>query len=105
MSKEEAIEHLNNKVTKLKENIEKGYYYGEQYHVKKDIEAIETVLEELNNSIPKHYIQEKIDELKSYKGLVMYEKYNYEVIIRHLYELLEGKYQQEDLDKHIPHID
>ena len=43
----------------------------------------------LGNSIPKQKIRDKIEELESYKGLVMYEKYNYEVIIKHLQELLE----------------
>lgn len=38
--------------------------------------------------IPKSKVKEKIEELKSYKGLVIYEKYNYEVIINTLQELL-----------------
>ena len=48
--------------------------------------------EELNihikDFIPKEAIREKIDDLQRYKGLVMYEKYNYDAIIRHLKELL-----------------
>ena len=40
------------------------------------------------NHISKDKIREKIDDLQSYKGLVMYEKYNYDAIIRHLKELL-----------------
>lgn len=40
------------------------------------------------NYIPKEAIREKIDDLQRYKGLVMYEKYNYDAIIRHLKELL-----------------
>lgn len=40
------------------------------------------------NYVPKEAIREKIDDLQRYKGLVMYEKYNYDAIIRHLKELL-----------------
>ena len=43
---------------------------------------------QLKNSISKEAIKEKIDDLQGYKGLVMYEKYNYDAIIRHLKELL-----------------
>lgn len=42
-----------------------------------------------NHYISKDKVKDKIEHLKSYKGLVMYEKYNYEAIIRHLEELLE----------------
>ena len=40
------------------------------------------------NSIPKSVIRDKIKELESYKGLVMYEKYNYESTILNLEEIL-----------------
>ena len=40
------------------------------------------------NYVPKEAIREKIDDLQRYKGLVMYKKYNYDAIIRHLKELL-----------------
>lgn len=47
------------------------------------------------DSIPKQVIKDKIENLKSYKGMVMYEKYNYEAIIRHLEELLESEVNNE----------
>lgn len=50
-------------------------------------EYIKTLIE--TEYISKQKIRDKIEHLKSYKGLVMYEKYNYEAIIRHLEELLE----------------
>lgn len=42
----------------------------------------------IEDDIPKQMIRDKIKELESYKGLVMYEKYNYELIITNLKELL-----------------
>ena len=54
---------------------------------KKDI-LLKCASEVIENSIPKEAIREKIDDLQRYKGLVMYEKYNYDAIIRHLKELL-----------------
>ena len=50
--------------------------------------AKEEVEELLDDSMPKEKIRKKIDDLQRYKGLVMYEKYNYDAIIRHLKELL-----------------
>lgn len=62
----------------------------------KTIEQMTTKCKLCNEMWSEHYIpvakiKEKIEDLKSYKGLVMYEKYNYEEIIRHLQEIVEGK--------------
>ena len=52
-------------------------------------ENIEKIKKYINeNYVSKSKIKDKIEHLKSYKGLVMYEKYNYEAIIRHFEELL-----------------
>ena len=42
--KTKAIDYFSKKVKKLKENLEKGLYYGEQYQVREDIKHLETVL-------------------------------------------------------------
>ena len=66
-----------------------------------DASAIETVLEELNNSIPKQYIQEKIEklnkEINEIRKVNRFDnnatKYDYLIIGKRdiLEELLEGK--------------
>ena len=62
------------------ENLLKGYKELEEYYEEQN---------EVNAKfIPISVIQNKIKDLESYKGLVMYEKYNYESTIRHLKELL-----------------
>ena len=66
---QKEIEELNNK-------------YNFEKVAKEEIEEL------LENSVSKDVIREKIDDLQRYKGLVMYEKYNYDAIIRHLKELL-----------------
>ena len=43
----------------------------------------------INNHIPKSKVQGKIECLKSFKGLTMYEKCRYDVVINHLQELME----------------
>ena len=60
MNEEEkkAIDYFSKKVDKLKENLEKGLYYGEQYQVREDIKHLETVL----NLIEKQ--QAEIEDLK-----------------------------------------
>ena len=94
------------------EELIKEEYYGDMYfYERRSIQIILNLLQnqqkeinELNNEnkrikyfsnnlfiddyIPKEAIREKIDDLQRYKGLVMYEKYNYDAIIRHLKELL-----------------
>lgn len=52
------------------------------------LQVIETNKYLKENSIPKSVIRDKIKDLESYKGLVMYEKYNYESTILHLKEIL-----------------
>ena len=71
----------------LEEKIKK-FYEGEIYTCKqlKNIEE-----NQKKYFINKQVIRDKIENLKSYKGMVMYEKYNYEAIIRHLEELLESE--------------
>lgn len=76
------------------ENLIKGYKQlkieNEAYEEGKIFtdEQIKVIKE---NTIPKSKVKEKIEELESYKGLVMFKKYNYEVIINHLQELMEDK--------------
>lgn len=102
------------KAIKECESLIKKEYYGDIYFYErrsiqtvlnliekqqKEIETLKQENEYLNcvcesdaeNYVPKEVIREKIDDLQSYKGLVMYEKYNYDAIIRHLKELLGGK--------------
>lgn len=105
---------LEEAIGDLKYHIGEDPYFNGTYKPVTDFEkygynhckAIETVLEELNNSIPKQYIQEKIEKLK--KQYEYYEKrwesagrdkkhpfYKYliriEAEIDILEELLEGK--------------
>ena len=92
ISNQNAIETILNLIDEQQKEIEekdKSIFYLEN-------EAGKIIEEELNNAkvdlyrnfIPKEAIREKIDDLQRYKGLVMYEKYNYDAIIRHLKELL-----------------
>lgn len=89
---EENTDIILNLIEKKQKEIEekdKRIFYLEN-------EAGKIIEEELNNAkvdlyrnfIPKEAIREKIDDLQRYKGLVMYEKYNYDAIIRYLKELL-----------------
>jgi hypothetical protein len=80
------------KEAKALENLIKGYR-DLQYKLKEKIcfEGHQQFKKLQENTIPKSKVKEKIEELESYKGLVMYEKYNYEVIINHLQELMEDK--------------
>ena len=92
---EEAIKAVKNRNKKLKENIAKGYYYGEQYNIEQEIKEIETLLNYIDNSIPKEVIIDKIkkldekrentDEFDSYTWNPLLDK------IEVLQELLEGK--------------
>lgn len=70
-----SIETLLSYISELEEKVEK-------YNKQLDLNYVD------DNFISKDVIRDKIEHLKSFKGLVMYEKYNYEVIIRHLEELL-----------------
>lgn len=83
MELEEAIKYL--KIIKMdKNNLNKiGYVYG--------TEAIETVLQVLENSIPKKKIEDEIEELKNMKvgGEVFTTAVNF--AIKELQELLEDK--------------
>ena len=106
MDKEEAIEYLKNLIKNP--TISQDPFYTTKIAIDTVLNYIEE-LEKKNKGmlevfelgkassrerieydyIPKQKIRDKIEHLKSYKGLVMYEKYNYEAIIRHLEELLE----------------
>ena len=52
------------------------------------LKEADKMFREAQDSIPKFAIKKKIKELESYKGLVMYEKYNYESTILNLEEIL-----------------
>ena len=41
--------------------------------------------------IEKSKVKEKIEHLKNFKGLTMYEKCRYDVVINHLQELMEDE--------------
>lgn len=111
-----AIENLNEILTHKNDvdiaygyNIERPYPIGREKIaqleiIKNLLEKQQNEINKLNNKnkrikyfsnnlfiddyISKESIREKIDDLQRYKGLVMYEKYNYDAIIRHLKELL-----------------
>ena len=66
MELEEAINILSNKIYSLNENIkiyDKGYDLSNKDKFVKEREAIETVLQALENSIPKKKIEDRLQEL------------------------------------------
>lgn len=82
MSKlEEAIERLkqiikdNNEIIKEAQEVNSTHLVA---GLANDTSAIETVLEELNNSIPKQYIQEKIEVLPELTSHINYDTYSIE---------------------------
>lgn len=61
MELKEAIEKFKNKRNELQEDVNRVEDYVNTLEDEEWIEAIDTVLEELNNRIPKKDIQEKLD--------------------------------------------
>lgn len=110
MNNEEAIKYLKNLIKNptisqdpfhtTKIAIDTVLNYIEELE-KREIWSTATMQGLKNDFIPKQKIRDKIEHLKSFKGLVMYEKYNYEAIIRHLEELLG----EDNIEDHIPRID
>lgn len=98
---DEVKQALENLIKGYRELEEKNKYWNDRIeYAKKDTKGLkmyemgmawEDMKEDLEKSIPKSKVKEKIEELESYKGLVMFKKYNYEVIINHLQELMEDK--------------
>ena len=89
---EETINHWNNGVNTL-ENLLKRHKELEE-----EISSREKSHMDLYNdfkhykqyeSIPISVIQNKINWHKNYEGTVLYKKYNYELIIQVLHELME----------------
>ena len=60
---EEAIKNIKTRIQKIKENMEKGCYYGEQYFMQQEIKEIETLLAYIDNSTPTEIIKEEILKL------------------------------------------
>ena len=98
LSKEEAIKQLEDlKIDR------QSFLQNEENHdeiFKKDIEAIDTVLQALENSIPRQVVEEKLkeidknekEELKGLKGQDRYfVKQMYQNQRKPYQELLEGK--------------
>lgn len=67
----QAIENLINRNKELEETLKDNWEFRDKFY------------------IPKSKVEKLIEHLEGFKGLVMYDKYNYEVVIRHLQELLE----------------
>lgn len=87
----QAIETVLNYIKELEAKIKRYEKYLDNKD-KKFKEVLEYEYQERETDyISKQVIRDKIENLKSYKGMVMYEKYNYEAIIRHLEELLESE--------------
>lgn len=81
-----SIQTVLNLIEKQQKEIER--LYKDNYRLDRENQLKFERSVDTSDYIPKEAIREKIDDLQRYKGLVMYEKYNYDAIIRHLKELL-----------------
>ena len=67
MELKEAIELLNRKVKATQKGLDEGKYYGERYNLQQELNAIDTVLEELNNRISKDELKNVLRRVQDYQ--------------------------------------
>jgi hypothetical protein len=62
-----AIERLKHKVKSTREGLEEGKFFGERYNLEQDCDAIDTVLNELDNKISKNDLLRVLRRVQDYQ--------------------------------------